>query len=195
MIGFLRRLPPLFGLQPSLVLLVAAGLWPVRPQDVRPVVVIQSYERELAGVRAANPDVRLSVGRDSSLPGERVLIVEYPARTADPAGRDVQCAAENHDWTGGSAIAFQIRPERALRLSVSFVDRNRVAYTAWTELKGAVWQVVRMPFAAIRPNPFFQPPGAKSGNPMDVSDVRFIAFAPQDDAAGRLTIGRFVVSR
>lgn len=159
------------------------------------MVVIQSYEKELAGVRAANPDVRLSVGRDSSLPGERVLIVDYPARPGDPAGRDVQCAAENHDWTGGSAIAFSIKPARALRLSVSFVDRNHVAYTAWTELKGAVWQVVRIRFAEIRPNPFFQPPGAKSGSPIDVSEVRFVAFAPQDDAAGRLTIGRFVVSR
>jgi hypothetical protein len=176
-------------------MLVAAGLRPALAQDLKPVVVIQSYEKELAGVRAANPDVRLSVGRDSSLPGERVLTVEYPPRTSDPAGRDVQCTAENQDWTGGSAIAFQIKPERAVRLSLSFVDRNRVAYTAWTELKGAVWQAVRIPFAGIRPNPFFQPPGAKSGSPIDVSDVRFIAFAPQDDAGGRLTIGRFVVSR
>ena len=47
----------------------------------------------------------------------------------------------------------------------------------------------------IRPNQFFQPPGAKTGAPLDVSDVKFVAFAPQDQAAGRFAIGRIVVSR
>jgi len=52
---------------------------------------------------------------------------------------------------------------------------------------------VRIPFAEIRPNPYFQPPGAKTGTPLDVSDVKWIAFAPQDQAPGRLAIGRFLV--
>jgi Carbohydrate binding domain (family 11) len=121
--------------------------------------------------------------------------VEYPIPTADPAGRDVRCAAENRDWTGGRAISFQIRPAHAMRLSVSFVDRNLVAYTAWTDLKAGVSQLIRIPFDEIRPNPFFQPPGAKTGAPLDVSDVKGIAFAPQDPTSGRLAIGRFVVSK
>ena len=82
-----------------------------------------------------------------------------------------------------------------MRLSVSFVDRNRVAYTARVDLKGAGWQLIRIPFDEIRPNPFFQFPDAKTGAALDISDVKFIAFAPQDKAAGRLAIGRFVVSK
>jgi hypothetical protein len=178
-----------------LVLFVAAGVGLPGAQAAKPVAVIQSYERELSGVRAANPDVRLSIGREPSLSGERVLMVEYPAPSGDPAGRDVQCDAEARDWTGGRAISFQIKPARAVKLSVSFMDRHRVAYTAWTELQGGVWQLVRIPFAEIRPNPFFQFPDAKKAAPLDVSDVRFIAFAPQDDAAGTLTISRFVISQ
>jgi hypothetical protein len=58
-----------------------------------------------------------------------------------------------------------------------------------------VWQQVRIPFEEIRPNPFFQPPDAKTGAPLDVSDVKAIAFAPQDQASGHLEIGKFVVSR
>jgi hypothetical protein len=145
-------------------------------------------------VFAPDPDVRLNVGRDPAVPGEPVLFVEYPEPTADPAGRDVQCDAANRDWTSGRAIAFRIKADHAMRLSVSFMDRNRVAYTAWTELTGGTWQIVRIPFADIRPNPYFQPPGAKTGAPIDVSDVRFIAFAPQDRTSGRLAIGRFVVT-
>jgi hypothetical protein len=159
------------------------------------MAVIQAYADGLAGVRTASPDVHLSLGRDPSIAGERVLLVEYPRPADDPAGRDVQCAAQAQNWTGGRAIAFQIRPDHALRLSVSFVDRNRVAYTAWTDLQGGVWQLVHIPFDEIRPNPYFQPPGAKTGAPLDISDVKSIAFAPQDRTSGRLAIGTFFVSK
>jgi hypothetical protein len=163
--------------------------------ETQPVIVIQGYSEGLAGVRAANPDVHLSIGRDPSIGEERILIVDYPAPTSDPAGRDVQCAAVNQDWTAGRAIAFQIKPDHATRLSVSFIDRNRVVYTAWLDLQAGVWQSIRIPFDAMRANPFFQPPDAKRGAPIDVSDVKAIAFAPQDKTRGRLAIGSFVVSR
>jgi hypothetical protein len=137
----------------------------------------------------------LSLGRDPSVSEEHVLLVEYPVATKDPAGRDVQCAAEQQDWTGGRAILFQIKPSHAVNLSLSFIDRNRVAYTAWRELKGGVWQLVRIPLDEIRPNPFFQPPDAKAGAPLDVGDVKSIAFAPHDQTSGSLAIGKFVVSK
>jgi hypothetical protein len=158
------------------------------------VIVILAYDDGLAGVRAANPDVRLSVGRDPLLAEERVLIVDYPAPTTDPAGRDVQCAVLHQDWSAGRAIAFQVKAARAMRLSMSFLDRNRVAYTSWVDVKAGVWQSVRIAFSEMRPNPFFQPPGAKTGSPIDVSEVTAIAFAPQDKTAGQLALGRFVVS-
>ena len=159
------------------------------------MIVIQAYNDGLSGVRAANPDVHLSLGRDPSVSEERVLLVEYPVPTKDPAGRDVQCAAEHQDWTSGRAIFFQIKPTHPVKLSLSFIDRNRVAYTAWRELKGGVWQLVRIPFDEIRPNPFFQPPDAKTGAPLDVSEVKGIAFAPHDQTSGALAIGKFVVSK
>jgi hypothetical protein len=157
------------------------------------VVVIQAFKDGLSAIRAANPDVKLSAGRDPALADEPVLVVEYPARTDNPAGRDVWCDAENQDWTLGRTISFRAKPDHAVRLSVSFLDRNRVAYTTWTELQGGVWQTVRISFAEIRPNPYFQPPDAKTGAPIDVSEVMRIGFAPQDQAAGRLAISRFVV--
>jgi carbohydrate binding protein with CBM11 domain len=168
---------------------------PVASAQGDAVIVIQSFTDGLAGVRAANAGVRLSIGRDPSMSDQPVLVVEYPEPTGDPGGRDVRCAAENTNWTAGRAISFQIKPDNPMRLSVSFLDRNHVTYTAWTELKGGVWQQVRIPFDEIRPNPFFQPPDAKTGAPIDVSEVTFIAFAPQDPTSGRLAMGRFVVSK
>lgn len=157
------------------------------------VAVIHAFAEGLAGVRAASSDVRLSVGRDAGMPNETVLIVDYPAPTGNPAGRDVQCDAQAADWSGGGAIAFRIKSAQPSRISVSFIDRNRVVYTSWTDLKGGDWEQVRIPFDSVRPNPYFQPPDATKGSPIDVSDVRFIAFAPQDKAAGRLTIDRFAL--
>jgi|SRR5688572_1827638 len=155
-------------------------------------IVIQSFKNGISGVCAANAGLLLSVSRDRAIAGA-VLVVDYPLPTRDPAGRDIRCAAENQDWSAGRAIAFQIKPDHAMRFSLSFVDRNRVAYTMWTELKGGVWQLVRIPFDEIQPNPYFQPPDAKTGTPIDVSDVKGVAFAPQDRVSGRLTIGPFVV--
>jgi hypothetical protein len=158
------------------------------------MIVIHDFNDGLAGIRATNPNVHLSVERDPEISNQRVLLVEYPAPTGDPAARDVMCTAKDQDWTGGRAIAFQVKPANSMRISVSFVDRNQVAYTAWRDLKGGVWQPVRIGFDEIRPNPFFQPPGAKTGAPLDVSDVKAILFAPQDPASGRMSISLFVVS-
>ena len=95
----------------------------------------------------------------------------------------------------GSALSFQIKPDDALKLSVSFLDRNRVAYTTWKELKAGVWQAIQIAFAEMEPNPYFQPPDAKTGMPIDVSEVKGIAFAPHDQTPGSFAVGKFVVVR
>jgi hypothetical protein len=158
------------------------------------VLVIQDYKAGLSGVHSANPEVKLSLGQDPELSGQPALVVEYPAPTDDPAGRDVWCDAEHRDWSKARAVAFRIKPEHSVKLSVSFFDRNRVAYTTWVELQGGVWQPVRVAFDQIRPNPYFQRPDAKTGAPIDVSEVNGVAFAPHDQSPGRLLIGRFVAT-
>ena len=161
--------------------------------EEKSAIVIRSYTTDLVGTRAANRDVKLRVDRDPAMANERVLFVEYPAPTNDPAGRDVHIDAETRDWSAASAIAFRIRPEHAIKLSVSFVDRNRVAYTAWTQLRAGVWQSIRISFRDIQPNPYFQPPGARTGTPIDVSEVTGVGFAPQDTASGRFVISQLVL--
>ena len=157
------------------------------------MTVIQAYERGLTAVRSANPDVRLSLSRDPELADETVLVVEYPGSTGEPAERDVWCDAEDQDWTSGRAISFRIKPDQALRLSVSFMDGNRVAYTSWLDLEGGAWQTMEIPFSEIKPNPYFQPPEADTDASLDVSEVAHIGFAPQANPAGRLVISKFVV--
>jgi hypothetical protein len=139
--------------------------------------------------------VKLSVSRDPALGNETVLLVEYPASTGNPAGRDVWCDADNRDWTAGRAISFRIKPDQPVRLSVSFLDGNRVAYTSWADLKAGAWQTIEIPFSDIKPNPYFQPPGADTNAPLDVRNVERIGFAPQTAPAGRLAISKFVVIR
>jgi hypothetical protein len=58
------------------------------------------------------------------------------------------------------------------------MDRNRVAYTALVDLRSGQWEAVVIPFDEIAPNPYFQPPGANTEAPLDVSKVERIGFAP-----------------
>lgn len=113
---------------------------PVTRDDADVVVVIQGFENGLDGVRARHSEVRLGIDRADD---QRVLIVDYPPPTGDPAGRDVQCVAVARDWSGGSGIAFRIKPDHDTSISVSFFDRNHVVYTAWRDLKGGEWSTLR----------------------------------------------------
>jgi len=175
-----------------LVAAAAPGIMACADAGSRPIV-IHAYRNDLAGIRANDPGMKLQVGLHSALPGEKVLFVDYPSAGNDPAGRDIHLEAEQRDWSGASAIAFQIRSPQPVRVSVSFVDRNQVAYTTWVNALGDSWHLISLPFRDLRPNPYFQPPGAKTGAPLDISDVSGISFAPQDSAAGRFAISQFVL--
>jgi len=155
------------------------------------MLMIRSITPQLAGVHIANPQLQASV---ETVSGEgEVLVVDYPAPGNDPAARDVWLDVENPNWTFGKSIVFNARAEHAIKLSVSFLSRNRVAYTSWTELRAGEWQTVRIRLAELRPNPYFQPPDARKGAPLDVSEVTRIGIAPQDAGAGRLSIGQLVL--
>ena len=157
------------------------------------MIVIQDFRDGLDGLRA-NDSVALRVEREPELNDEAVLRVEYPAATDDPAARDVWCTAIDRDWSAGRAIAFQIKPAAALRLSVSFMDGHRVAYTTWVEVEGGRWQPVSIPLADIRPNPYFQFPGTDTSLLLDVSVVNALGFSPQTPEAGSLAISRLAVT-
>src|SRR5262245_563325 len=172
-------------------LVVAATSGNLRAQQ-SDTIVVHDYRNGVAGIRAGNPELKLRVDRDSAERAQ-VLVIDYPAPTNDPAGRDVYLDAENRNWTAGRAILVRVKPSHPIRLSVSFLDRNLVAYTAYAQLRGSEWQSVSILFNEIRPNAYFQPPGAKQGGPLDVSAVSGIGVAPQDRESGQLAIGRIVV--
>ncbi len=156
-------------------------------------IVVQDYSVGLSQLHPASAALQLSVTASPEL-GERILTVKYPAATSDAAARDMNCDAINQEWSSGSAITFQIKPALDLDFSLSFLDRNGVAYTSYMSLHGGVWQAMRVGFADIEPNAYFQPPGAPKPAPkIDVSRVTGIGFAPQDMGEGSYAVGEFVV--
>jgi hypothetical protein len=99
----------------------------------RRAIVIRDFKQGLSGVKTVKRDVTVTLGRshDAEHPGDPALIVEYPKPSDDPAARDVWCDTQNHDWRPGGAISSGVKPDHAVKPSVSFIDRNGVAYTAW----------------------------------------------------------------
>ena len=180
-------------------ILVAACVRSPRPSGsslkVPTAGILQDFKGGLTGVHTRNPALKLRVDQHPTIPNERVLTVDYPPPSDDPAGRDVWLDVEQRDWTGGRAIEFRVKPDHPSRLSVSFADRNHVAFTTWIDLRDTVWQNVRLDLATIRPNPYFQPPNAVSGKPKDLSEVNALGFAPQDREAGRIAIGRIALGK
>ena len=154
-------------------------------------MIIRGFDAQATGIRA-NPAVKLSVSKDRDL-DELVLTVEYPEADDNPASRDVWSLAEIQDWTQGRAIVFKVKSDQAVRVSVSFPDGNGVAYTSWVDVLAGHWQDFEIQFADMKPNPYFQPPGADTDAPLNVAEVKAIGFAPQSPDAGRLTITSFAV--
>ena len=155
-------------------------------------VVLQAFERGTDIVRA-RPTVTLHVVTDAEIPTERVVVVEYPPPGADPASRDVWIDTEHRDWSKARAIEFEVRALHPTRISVSFIDRNRVVYTTWSDLLHTSWHTVRVVLDSIQPNPYFQPPEAMKGRKVDVSDMSGLALAPQDTTAGTLWIRKVLL--
>lgn len=177
----------------AVILMAFAGLvTPAVSMETR-MATIQDYREGISGVHFRNPQMQVRNVQDPGAPDESVLLVDYPASTGQPAERDVWCDAIDKDWSVGSAISFKVKPAQPLRLSVSFLGRNQVAYTSWSDLKGGEWQTVRIALDEIQPNPYFQPPGADKNTPIDVSEVLRIGFAPQSPDGGRLMIGKFII--
>ena len=156
--------------------------------------VLQAFERGTDIVRA-RPALTVRVVTDAEIPTERLLVVEYPARGGDPASRDVWIEVEQRDWSKARAIEFQARSDHPARLSVSFLDGNGVAYTTWSDLPSGNWHTVRVVLDSIRPNPYFQPPGARKDGAMDVSNVSSLGVAPQDSTAGTIWIRKLLLLR
>ena len=155
------------------------------------VVIHDFADGSLVGVRAASPAAQPRIESDSTA----YLVIDYAAATSDPAARDVMVAARDHDWSSGQALVLLVSASPATRISISFLERNHVADTAWVTLPDTLWRTLRLPFSAWKPNPFFQPPGAQPKSPLDVSDVAGIGVAPQGQGSGRLRIRRIEIGR
>ena len=127
--------------------------------------------------------MKLRVDRDSTAGGEPVLLIDYPARSSDPAGRDVYFEAAHRDGQREArsaphqfiacnlGVRLVSRPESRCVHRVDGIEARRGTRSG----SGS---------AMFGENPYFQPPDANRGAPLDVSDVGGIGLAPQDSASG-----------
>ncbi len=83
------------------------------------------------------------------------------------------------DWGRGSGLAVEARSRSPLRLQLAFNDANQNAYLSPPlELEPGAWRVLRAPFASFRPNPYYQPPHARPGAPLDLGRVDTFNLSP-----------------
>jgi len=163
----------------------------------RDAVLVQDYE---PGSPASKPSASTEVSRVNIAlaPGEKggnALSVDYGCSgTEQRASLDVWSETRVRDWTQAGVLSFRIKPDSAMRLSVSFLDANHAGYTQKTQpLVAGSWQSVSLLLEQFRLNPF-GPQGNEPGRPVDFSGVQALGFAPEGCSNGHFLIDDFSLS-
>jgi hypothetical protein len=152
---------------------------------VAAAIVVEDYERgmeELKSGPLAHPSLT-----DDPESGGHILTVSFDATHEEAASRDTWSVPRVRDWSRARALRLRVRPERAIALSVSFIDGNGLGFTQRSAvLEASKWQVVTLAVADFWFNHYAQPD--KSAAPPELHAVRAYGFAPITTDAGVLAI-------
>jgi hypothetical protein len=83
------------------------------------------------------------------------------------------------DWSKGKSLVFEVHSTEPLKLQAAFVDGAQNAYVGpiQTAEPGA-WRSLAIPFRRFILNPYYQPPMAKKGEPMDLRHIDNVSLLP-----------------
>ena len=83
------------------------------------------------------------------------------------------------DWRGSKALELEVDTREPLQFQVGFNDANQNAYVAQSDpTRGKGWEKIEIPFDHFTLNPFYQPPGARKGAPLDLSHIETFNLSP-----------------
>ena len=116
--------------------------------------------------------------------GGKMLTVSYSLK-GDYCGMWVR--AGGNDWAGVNApgantLFIRIYCKSAMEISVSLTDKNGGQYTTIDKIPstaGGKWETVAIPLSSFKLDPYYQPPTAVKGAPMDFSLIKQFNLQPK----------------
>ncbi len=92
------------------------------------------------------------------------------------------------DLSKAGSLKFQAKSTVSGMVSIALQDAYSMSYVADFQV-GPDWTPVTIPFSSFKKNPYYTPPGAVPGHPMDLSKTSGINFQPQMVGATTILIG------
>jgi len=124
----------------------------------------------------------LDIVRDPDAPGRMQAACRYELTEGGWCGVWVRCGDEweGQDWRGSKSLVFTVYSREPLSFEFGFNDVNENAYIALApQTKGTGWETLSFPMTSFQLNPFYQPPGAQKGAPLDLSRIETFNIAPK----------------
>ena len=95
----------------------------------------------------------------------------------------------SYDLSQASTIVFMAKTSLPGEVQVSLKDKWNVQYVTKVAVKSDDWTEVKIPLSSFIKDPYYTPPEAQLGHPMNFSKVTGMNFGPQASGAGDLWVG------
>ena len=93
------------------------------------------------------------------------------------------------DISKAKTIVFKSRTTLSGEVQMALKDKYNVQYTAKFKVPSEGWSEIKIPVASFAKDPYYTPPNAELGHPMDLSKVNGMNFGPQAYGQGDLWVG------
>lgn len=93
------------------------------------------------------------------------------------------------DLSAAGSLVFSAKASPPGEIQIALHDKYNVQYVANVAIPSDRWSDVSVPLSAFQKNPYYQPPDAKQGNPMDLSETKNLNIAPATPGKGTFWIG------
>jgi sialate O-acetylesterase len=95
----------------------------------------------------------------------------------------------SYDLSGKKKMIFQARATLPGEVQVALKDKWNVQYVAKVQVRFKQWTKIKISFSDFEKDPYYTPPNAEPGHPMDFSQVSGMNFGPQAKGKGEIWIG------
>jgi len=93
------------------------------------------------------------------------------------------------DLSKNGALQFKAKSSVPGDMQIALKDAFNVQYVSKVTISSKDWAVVQVPFSSFAKDPYYTPPDAIAGHPMDLSKTSGINFQPQMAGAAVVEIG------
>lgn len=122
--------------------------------------------------------------------GSRYLVIEYDLKQGGYAGMYHRTGTswDGQNWNGGKTISFNLYCKQPLVIGLAIKDKNNNQYVANSAMsKGGKWEKVTVNLSDFKLDPYYTPPDAIKGAPLDLGGVKNLNIQAQ-------TVGKYTLS-